>query len=164
MLEDFSIGNSQCFSITAQPTPLIRLNWFNSLHLFCWLVLYLEWTLIKQTTYMLLSVSPAVTAPWLLPSLVLPCPWWCLSASEVSICLCVSPGNLDVGRTVRNCWKESRMIQLRSEWTGLFSRSLKSWVAACSEPSNSTVAFTKRKDLGMLLPGVLAMLKWDWVV
>lgn len=63
ILEDFSIGNSQHFSITAQPTPLIRLNLFNSLHLFCWLVLSLEWTLTKQTTYMLLSVSPAVTAP-----------------------------------------------------------------------------------------------------
>lgn len=28
-------------------------------------------------------------------------PWWCLSASEVSICLCLSPGNLAVDRTVK---------------------------------------------------------------
>jgi len=46
-----------------QPTPLTRLNLFDFFHLFCWLTLYLEWTLLKQTTYILLSVSPAVIAP-----------------------------------------------------------------------------------------------------
>lgn len=167
ILEDFSIGNSQYFSVTAQPTPLIRLNLFNSLHLFCWLMLYLEWTYIKSKPLTCCSVSHQL-------SLLHDClPASCfhllggafllqrfLSACVSFLAVLLLTGLCEIaGRSNEwYSWDQNWQASLAEVWNPEWK------VAACPEPRNSTAVFTKRKDLGMLLPGVLAMLTWDWVV
>lgn len=166
ILEDFSIGNSQYFSVTAQPTPLIRLNLFNSLHLFCWLMLYLEWTLLKanhlHVAQCLTSCHCSMTAyqPPASISLVVP---FCFRGFYLPVCLswqsCCWQDFEIAGRSNEwYSWDQNWQASLAEVWNPEWK------VAACPEPRNSTAVFTKRKDLGMLLPGVLAMLTWDWVV
>lgn len=60
-------------------------------------------------------------------------------------------------------WDQNGQASLAEVWN------LESKIAACSEPRNSTVVFTKREDLGMLLPGLfscaemgLSCLSWNY--
>lgn len=86
MSEDLTLGeqriHSGVFFHHCTATPLIRLNLFNSLHLFCRLVLYLEWNWNKTKHF---DVAQCLTSCH--------CSMAAFPASaSISFCLRVPPG------------------------------------------------------------------------